>query len=74
VRGRPRKLSIDQEQLHAGLFWKTNPVPVSPEPLTFTLQRYTDSLKEFSNSSPAEEPQFLHVSFSIQSLDWSAGA
>ncbi len=29
---------------HVGLFWKANPFPTSPEPLTFTLQRFTDSL------------------------------
>ena len=42
--GRPRKLSIDQEQLARRLVWKAKQFPTSPEPLTFTLQRFTDSL------------------------------
>jgi hypothetical protein len=42
--GRPRKLSIDQEQLARRLVWKAKQFPTSPEPLTFTLQRSTDSL------------------------------
>jgi hypothetical protein len=29
---------------HVGLFWKAKPFPTSAEPLTFTLQRFTDSL------------------------------
>jgi len=29
---------------HVGLFWKAKPFPTSPEPLTFTLQRFTDLL------------------------------
>ena len=42
--GRPRKLSIDQEQLARRLVWKAKQFPTSPEPLTFTLQRFADSL------------------------------
>jgi hypothetical protein len=29
---------------HVALFWKAKPFRTSPEPLTFTLQRFTDSL------------------------------